>query len=375
MKIAITYNLKKKDDTKPADYFSECDSEETINAIIAALKSNGHTVDAIDVQYPNLLSYFRKNRVDMVFNIAEGMSGRYRESEVPAVLDYFNIPYTGSNTFALALALNKGLTKKILSVESVPTPKFQIFSRGTEPLDAALKFPLIVKPNREGSAKGIGSSNVVHTPEALYRKVRELIMDYKQEALVEEFIDGKELTVGILENGAAVVLPILEIDFSGCAKSGEYFYSWKMKEFQGNKEMGLVPAFHCPARLDQATEKLVKDTALRTHRAVGCFDISRTDIRLSRENIPYVLEINPLPGLNPRDSNFPLMAYAAGMKYEDLIEAIVKSASQRRPSTGGAAASAAGSLRQGAEFVEGRTRSTALSVRPEPVEGRRKGLN
>jgi D-alanine-D-alanine ligase len=153
---------------------------------------------------------------------------------------------------------------------------------------------------------------------------------YRQEVLVEEFIEGKELTVGILENGKVEILPILEIDFKNCAKSGEFFYSWRMKEYQGNQEMGLIPQFYCPARLDKETEAQVKEVALRTHQAVGCLDISRTDIRLSQDNVPYVLEINPLPGLDPKESNFPMMAYAAGMRYEDLIEAILLSASTRR---------------------------------------------
>jgi D-alanine-D-alanine ligase len=147
--------------------------------------------------------------------------------------------------------------------------------------------------------------------------------------LVEEFIEGKELTVGILENGLATILPILEIDFSNCKKSGEYFYSWRMKEYQGNEELGLVPNFYCPARLDREIEAKVKEMALRTHRAVGCCDVSRTDIRLTGDNVPYVLEINPLPGLNPRESNFPIMAYAAGMKYEDIIDSILTNAYQR----------------------------------------------
>ena len=330
MKIAITYNLKKKDESKPADYFSEYDSEETINAIVSALKQKGHSVEAIEVEYPNLISYFRKNRVDMVFNIAEGRHSKFRESEVPAILDYLNIPYTGSNTFSLALALNKALTKKILKAENIPTPNFQVFITGNEELNSDLQFPLIVKPNCEGSAKGINITNVASSKEHLYQKIRETIKTYKQEALVEEFIEGKELTVGILENGKTTILPILEIDFSECQKSGEYFYSWRMKEYQGNTELGLVPAFHCPARLDKDTEARVKEVALKTHHAIGCFDISRTDIRLSKNNIPYVLEINPLPGLNPIESNFPLMAYAAGIKYEDLIEAILMSASERK---------------------------------------------
>jgi D-alanine-D-alanine ligase len=330
VKIALTYNLKKNDENKPADYFSECDSEETINAIVAALKVRGHNVEPIDVEYPKLVSYFRKNRVDMVFNIAEGIKGKFRESEVPAILDYLDIPYTGSNSFSLALALNKSLTKKILKAENIPTPDFQTFIRGDEELRPELKFPLIVKPNREGSAKGIDKTNVVRTRSELYEKIREVITVYRQEALVEEFIEGRELTVGILENGKVSILPVLEIDFSNCRNSGEYFYSWKMKEFQGNAEMGLTPVFHCPAKLSAETEKKVKEVALKTHRAVGCFDLSRTDIRLDKLNTPYVLEINPLPGLNPKDSNFPAMAYAAGMKYEDLIEAILLSASERK---------------------------------------------
>jgi D-alanine-D-alanine ligase len=330
MKIALTCNLKEKDTTKPADYFSEFDSHETIDAIVGALQGKGHSVDLVEARRSDIITYFKSNRVDIVFNIAEGTAGKYRESEIPAILDYLNIPYTGSNTFSLALALNKTLTKKILIAEGIPTPHFQLFSKGTEALNPSLHFPLIVKPNREGSAKGIQASCVVCTTTDLFERVREIISVYKQEALVEEFIEGKELTVGILENGKTVILPILEIDFSTCTKSGEFFYSWRMKEYQGNEELGLVPNFHCPARLDKKTESKVKEIALRTHQAVGCFDISRTDIRLSTDNIPYVLEINPLPGLDPKESNFPLMAYAAGMKYEDLIEAILMSAFTRR---------------------------------------------
>ncbi|OGX15074.1 MAG: hypothetical protein A2166_06570 [Omnitrophica WOR_2 bacterium RBG_13_41_10] len=329
MKIVLTYNLKENDQTKPADYFSEFDSPDTISAIIGALEKKGHTVEPINVKTTNLFSYFKNNRVDMVFNIAEGKNGKFREAELPAVLDYLNIPYTGSNPFALGIALNKGLTKKILKSEDIPTPSFQIFKKLNAELDPSLKFPLIVKPNLEGSSKGISVSSVVHDQDSLYRQIKDTQGLYKQDVIVEEFIEGKELSVGILENGASKILPILEIDFSPCIKSGEYFYSWRMKEYQGNAELGLIPQFHCPARLDKKTEELVKSVALRTHQALGCFDISRTDIRLDKNGTPYVLEINPLPGLNPTESNFPIMAYAAGMKYEDLIDAILMNASER----------------------------------------------
>jgi len=335
MKIALTYNLKKKDQNKPSDYSSEFDSEETIGAITSALRSRGHSVQCVEASQPHLFSELKKTRADIVFNIAEGENGKYRESEIPAMLDFLNIPYTGSGTLSLAVALNKALTKKILRADNIPTPRFQLFTTGREELDPGLKFPLIVKPNFEGSAKGISRSNVVEDKEGLYAKAGELIRQYRQGALAEEFIEGKELTVGILENGTCNILPILEIDFSSCARSGEFFYSWRMKEFQGDDKQGLTPTFYCPARLDKETEKLVKDTALRTHRAVGCYDISRTDIRLSKDNIPYVLEINPLPGLDPKESNFPIMAYAAGMKYGDIIETILMSAYKRRKAENG----------------------------------------
>lgn len=330
MKIALTYNLKKKDETKPADYFSEFDSVDTVDAIFSALVRRGHTVERVQADTASLFSYFRKKSVDIVFNIAEGASSRFREAQIPAMLEYLRIPYTGSDTFSLSLALNKAFTKKILQAEGIATPRFEVFSRGDEVLNEELKFPLIVKPNCEGSAKGINVSNVVHDAQSLYLKVREIIDLYSQEALVEEFVEGRELTVGILENGKIRVLPILEIDFSNCAKSGEYFYTWRMKEYQGNAALGLNPTFHCPARLDKETEGRVREAAIMTHKAVGCYGISRTDIRLDKNNVPYVLEINPLPGLDPRESNFPIMAYAAGMKYDDLIEAILLSASERK---------------------------------------------
>jgi len=335
MNIALTYNLKKDDQSKPLDYFSECDSSDTVNAISEALCRRGHIVQSVDADQPTLVSYFKKNRVDMVFNIAEGHRSRFRESEIPALLECLNIPYTGSSAFSLALALNKAMTKKILKAENIPTPAFEVFDAGCQAQDLELHFPLIVKPNLEGSAKGITRASVVHTLEELNSKIEDLRRVYKQEVLVEEFIEGKELTVGILENGKVTILPVLEIDFSTAARSGEYFYSWRMKEFQGDSSQGLTPTFYCPARLDKATEQLVKETALRTHRAIGCYDISRTDIRLDCNNVPYVLEINPLPGLDPKESNFPKMAYAAGMKYDDLIEAVLLSAFQRRKTNHG----------------------------------------
>ncbi|MFZ5801382.1 MAG: D-alanine--D-alanine ligase family protein [Candidatus Omnitrophota bacterium] len=328
MDITLVFNQKQKEESKPLDYCSEYDSEKTISCIAQAIKQGGHAVNLVDAR-EDLFGYFRSHYTDMVFNIAEGNGSKLRESEVPAILDILGIPYTGSGVMTLAIALNKALTKKIIAAENIPTPKSQLFVKGKEALDGDLQFPLIVKPNREGSAKGILSSSVVNDEGRLYEEVRKIISLYRQEALVEEFIEGKELTVGVVCDGPPKALPILEIDFSTCKDSSEYFYSWRMKEYQGNLELGLNPTFHCPARLDLETEEKIKAIALKCHEVIGCHDMSRTDIRLSKDNIPYVLEINPLPGLDPDDSNFPKMAKAAGLDYPRLINLILDSAFKR----------------------------------------------
>jgi len=330
MKIALSCSVKKKDSGKPADYFSEFDSEETVLSIASAIKELGHEVILVEANNrENLLNSLQGNSIDLVFNIAEGAESRFRESEVPAILDFLNIPYTGSNSYVLALALDKARTKTIFKYENIPTPNFQVFNLPNILLNPNLKFPLIVKPNCEGSGKGISATSVVYNEKDLYAQVERIISYYHQEALVEEFIEGRELTVGILSNGKTTVLPILEIDFSDCKGSGEYFYSWKMKEFQGNKELGLVPNFYCPALLSEELVDKVKKVALRAHKALGCLDISRTDIRLSKDNVPYVLEVNPLPGLDPKESNFPLIARAAGIEYKELIRTMLNSAIER----------------------------------------------
>lgn len=341
MRVALSCSVKKKDAGLPPDYFSEFDSEETVLSIADTIKELGNEVILFEANdRDTLLERLQSNPVDMVFNIAEGSGSRMRESEVPALLDFLSIPYTGSNPYTLALALDKAISKRIFKYENIPTPNFQVFYSVDTALKPDLKFPLIVKPNYEGSGKGISSSSVVFNQAELYKQVSKTITTYNQQALVEEFIEGKELTVGILANGKTIVLPILEIDFSQCLSSGEYFYSWKMKEFQGNKELGLEPTFHCPARLSPEVTEKVKEAALRAHKALGCLDISRTDIRLSKDNIPYVLEVNPLPGLDPKESNFPMIARAAGIEYKSLIKMILDSAAERH------GVSVAGSLRQ-----------------------------
>lgn len=246
---------------------------------------------------------------------------------MPALLEILKIPYTGSGVLTLALALDKAKSKQIFLHAGIPTPRSQLFTHPDEPLDQRLQFPLMVKPNREGSAKGIWASSVVSSVSALKNQVHKVFQAYAQEVLVEEYVEGTELTVGILGKDGA--LPVLEIDFSKCEPSGEFFYSWRMKEFQGNKELHLVPHFLCPARLSEEVTRAVQQVALKAARCLGCRDFARVDIRLSSDGIPYVLEVNPLPGLDPEESNFPIMTKAAGISYEGLIQRILEAALER----------------------------------------------
>ena len=335
LKIALIHNGKpaSKDPKLPADYYSECDSPKTIRAITGAIEKGGHTVLPVEADR-ELAVWLLKNPVDLAFNIAEGFEGDAREARVPALLEMLGIPYTGSGVLALALALDKARSKQIFRAAGIPTPNFQLFAHADDPVDPKLQYPLIVKPNSEGSAKGISAASVVANEPALRAQIRHVMDGYSQEALVEEYIEGTELTVGIL--GADDILPVLEIDFKNCAASGEFFYSWRMKEYQGNKEMHLDPQFWCPARLSPAVTQAVQSVAWKAARALGTRDISRVDIRLSTDGIPYVLEVNPLPGMDPDESNLPVMTKAAGIPYESFILRLVNLAADRaaqRPRT------------------------------------------
>ena len=324
----MTYNVKRDAGDQggvPFDHESEFDSPKTIETIVKSLRVCGHTVHLVEAT-ADLPQWFLTHRVDLVFNIAEGVYGAHRESQVPAILESLGIPFTGSNSITLALALDKAKTKQILASEGIPTPLWQLFPTPTTPLNPRLDFPLIVKPNREGSSKGIWRESVVGDEPSLRRQVAHIYARYHHEVLVEEFIDGTELTVGILGETA---LPVLEIDFTSCKTSGEFFYSWRMKEFQGDAARGLAPVLHCPARLDPRMSARIQDVALRAHRALGCVDVSRTDIRLRADGTPFVLEVNPLPGLNPLESNFPMMAMTAGLSHDALIQRMIELAMVR----------------------------------------------
>lgn len=331
LSVALVYNLKRelKDDALPPDFYAEFDSYETVNAIKDALAAGGREVSLIEAD-GNFLAWFMRNRPDIVFNIAEGHKGVGREAQVPAVLDFLNVPYTGSGVLALSISLDKALAKKVFIYEGISTPAFQLFKSEDEELNANLSFPLIAKPNAEGSAKGIDKTNVVQDGVSLRKKIKDILAVYKQPVLVEKFIDGVELTVGLLGNGAGLrPIGTLEVDFTTCKDIGEFFYTWVVKEYEFDPAKKIRTSHYSPPRLSDETKRMIEDVAIKAHRALGCDDFSRVDIRLGKDGIPYVLEVNPLPGLSPTNSNLPFIAKKAGMTYVELVNNMLDAALER----------------------------------------------
>jgi D-alanine-D-alanine ligase len=320
--VAILANLQKNAPRRPGqpkDAWADLDSEHTIEALADVLRQTGHRVTFIEAN-ADLPDKLREVRPDICFNIAEGHHGDSREAQVPALLELLQIPYTGSRVLTSAISLNKTVTKRIWKSFGLRTAPFQEFSHPDEPLAPDLNFPLFVKPAREGTGIGVGASSVVRNEHDLRAQAAHVIRTYEQPALVERFLAGRELTVGVIGNPPnQYVFPPIEVSINGdggiygfYAKSENVdAFSWRMPT--------LEPAFL--AKL----QKLVLDA----HNAIGALDVSRVDVRCDEDDVPYLLEINTLPGLSPGFSDLAIAADAIGMGYPWLVTTILNLACQR----------------------------------------------
>ena len=318
VRVGFIYNMKRVDSKTGGDAEAEFDPPETINAISDAISSHGHAVIHLEAT-PDLPRLLAESGVDLVFNIAEGVGSgvRGREAQVPALCEIVGIPYTGSDSSTLAIALDKALTKKVLKQHGILTPEFQLMQTGRERLSPNLKFPVIVKPNAEGSSKGIGSASVCDDEARLRTLVRELAEKYDQPALVEEYITGREFTVGLLGGSRPRVLPPMEILFKD--KGNERpVYDYTIKQ-----EWEKHVSYECPAKLTATELENVKRAARDTFLALGCRDVARVDLRMNAAGLVYVLEANPLPGLTPDYSDLVLISKAANISYHTLIGEIL----------------------------------------------------
>lgn len=312
IRVGFTYNVKR---SQAGDDEAEWDPPETIIAIANALARQGHIVVHLEAT-PDLPRVLAEADVDLIFNIAEGVEGRNREAQVPALCELLGIPYTGSDSATLAIALDKALGKKVLMQHDILTPKFQLMETARERLSSDMKFPLIVKPNAEGSSKGIDSTNVVDTEEELRAAVKLCVEKYRQPALVEEYIAGREFTVGLLGDKRPRVLPPMEIKFKKDNPRPVYDYGVK-------QEWEQHVYYECPAKLTESEQKAMEKIARATFWALDCRDVARVDLRMDAEGRIYVLEVNPLPGLTPDYSDLVLIAKAIGMEYDQLIAEIM----------------------------------------------------
>ncbi len=322
LRIGFTFNVKRVDPKAGNDSEAEYDAPETIDSIRDALAEHGHvTLFEATAELPRQLM---QTPVDLVFNIAEGVAGRNREAAVPALCELMGIPYTGSDAATLSIALDKALSKRVLLQHGILTAEFQVMETGRERLSSKLKFPLIVKPNQEGSSKGVSASaSVVDDEEGLRAVVRELIDRYRQPALIEVYIPGREFTVGLLGDRRPRVLPPMEILFKD--KSNER----PVYDFQIKQEWEKHVSYQCPAHLTPAELKAIERVCRETFAALDCRDVARIDLRVTPKGDIYVIEVNPLPGLTPGYSDLCLIAAAAGIEYPALIGEILEGGLKR----------------------------------------------
>jgi len=347
MHVALLANLKKNAPTWPGmipDQWDDLDSQETIEAIMAALRAGGHQVTFLEGDI-SLYDSLRLVKPDICFNICEGHFGDSREAQVPALLEMLRIPYTGSRVLTLALALDKPMTKRVLAYHGLPTPAFQVFERAGEPLDPDMRFPLFVKPSREGTGMGVSAESIVRDEAGLRLQLERQLARYNQPILAERFIAGREVTVGITGNLTAPVarrvpddeeapriqrgltfFPPLEVNVAAYQAEEGGVYTNRMKT-----ELAHDAYYICPAPLTGDQVEQLQWLAAAVFRVTGCLDVARIDFRLDADGgeQPYILEVNPLPGLNPGYSDLCVEAQAAGWSYDELINRILDEAIKR----------------------------------------------
>lgn len=347
MNVALTFNVKPDEDSltsstsnashhqqamssKAVDTYSEWDTWDTVNAVKAALEEF-NSVMMIEADFFSF-EKLRDSKPEIVFNIAEGINGASREAQIPAMLDMLNIPYTGSDAATLSICLDKARAKEILTYYGIPTAKFFVVTSPEEANDIRLPFPLIIKPNLEGSSKGIFSSSFVTNKEELKREVERILFEYNEPALIEEFLPGREFTVALLGNGSDVeVLPLIELKYNSFPENFIPIYSYEAKWILDTSENPLN-VFSCPAQIDSALEEKIRTLCARTFNVLRCKDWSRIDVRINKNGEPCIIEVNPLPGIlpNPNDNScFPKAARTAGYNYTTMINKVLHCAARR----------------------------------------------
>lgn len=335
MNIALLYNVRRSREDS-TDYNNQADRDfddpSTTKWQIKHLKKLGYHVIPIEV---NEKAYFKllrlRDKIDLVFNVAEGITGRDRELQMPAVMEMLRIPYTGSSPLTHAFSLNKAKAKEIFIANNIPTADFQTIDTIDFTLKKNLHYPLIVKPVAEGSSMGITNESVVYNEASLKKQVKKILQAFNEPVLIEPYLDGREFSISMLGN-PPVILPIIESNHKILPKKYLPFDSYEVKWFfeeEGNASDYLI----CPAKISQKLEKKINNICYKVWDALDVVDWCRIDIRCDKFDNPFVLEINSPAGITPPEvsvsSYFPLAARAAGIDFENLLKKIIDSALRR----------------------------------------------
>jgi D-alanine-D-alanine ligase len=369
MRIALTHNLKLSDSEEEAEF----DTEETVNALAAAIERLGHRVEKMEVSGPASRTVARLEAFspDLIFNSAEGRRGRFREAFFPALFEELGFPYTGSDAYALAVTLDKQLTKLILRQEGIRTPGWQFIEQMSDLRPDELHFPLIVKPNFEGSSKGITQDSVAESVDALRAKVLVALERYPAGVLVEEYVTGKDVTVPFLEfvdnEYDGVLTPVEYVVEPAYVQSQKYtIYDYDLKTKFNKSVTVKTPAALAPEMSDR-----LRKTARSVLKRLDCRDLGRIDFRLSDAGVPYFLELNALPSLEPGASLYAAAALE-GMHLDAVIDAVIQNAARRykikNKARGLSKPTRRGPLRVGFTFNVKRIKPTAAGQEDQEAE-------
>jgi D-alanine-D-alanine ligase len=332
LNIALAISLRPGDAglADPED-LAELDGDDVLHAVCRALAPLG-SVRVWDTATLGPAAIASEPRPDLVFNLAEGLAGSGREAQAPALFEWLEWPYVGSDAVTLAIAHDKWHAKRILLADGIPTPAARLAQRADAFDDTGLRYPLIVKPVAEGSGKGIRDDDVVTSPAELVETVRGKLARYHQPAIVEEFLPGRELTVALIGNcGDWQALPLVEVNFAAIRGGRHRVFGYEAKWAAPTPDDLL-----CPAPIDDRLRKDVEAVAMATCDALRVRDWARVDVRLDAAGCPHVLDVNPLPGIMPGVGDvscFTRSAFAAGMTYDAMIRRLVDTALARYRST------------------------------------------
>ena len=326
-KTAVICNRKSVESTENAsDSEAEFDSPETIEAIRQVLLRHG--VPAVTIEADeDLAENLKRHKIEFAFNLAEGKYGRDREAQVPGILGLLNIPYMGSDATAMGISLDKDLCKRLAASFGIRVPKGVVIRPADDACEKTenLTYPLILKPNAEGSGRGIFDRSIAEDPAELKRLLTSCFQVYDGDMLAEEYLPGREFTVGLLGNGPEVhVFRPMEVCYHEPTEDSYYVYSYRIK-----KDFRNYVHYECPAKIPAECEREMMAAAREVFLALGCRDVSRVDFRMNGAGEPCFLELNPLPGLAPDYSDYPMTAESEGYSYDDIVFAVYEAALKR----------------------------------------------